>query len=343
MENEKETTSAEPISQTNVAIIAVVMLAIGFGAGYVLFSGETEEGATDNTPVTGEEFVFDEERVNGITATFQDYFYVYSEGQPVELVYDSYYEDTNHVNLLYILNGQPFEIAVSKDYQYLYPSIMKYDDFQQQVTSAKAQMEAAPPVAEPAELQKTETPEVLLFVMSFCAYGNVAEDAMGPVVDVLGDNMEFEPIYIVSGGAGSWSALHGEQELNQNVREKIIYNLYGLETWMDYVETVNGLCDYTNADACWKAPAEEMNINTTEVEELFNNQTYFDELLLREMMFTSQYGVSGSPTLIVNGITMNVARTPESYKSTICDAYIEAPEDCNATLSEEAQGPDGSC
>ena len=124
---------------------------------------------------------------------------------------------------------------------------------------------------------------------------------------------------------------------------QIIYNLYGPDVWMDYVYDVNQKCDHTNADTCWKAPAEAMGINTTMVEELFNNQTYVDELLTKDASYTNMYGVTGSPTLVINGMKMSVARTPESYKQAVCDADLTPHENCTAELSEESAAPEGSC
>ncbi|NYZ77185.1 hypothetical protein H0O02_02625, partial [Candidatus Micrarchaeota archaeon] len=301
---------------------------------------------TNGTITTGTEsgFVFDQTKINDITSTFRDYFYVYSGGEAVDFTYSSYQEGSGHVNLFYMLDGQPFNISMSKDYKYLYPNIIDYTAFKAQVATAKTEMAAAQE-EQSQELQKTETPEVLLFVMSFCPYGNVAEDAMAPVITALGSSsMEFEPIYIVSGdGSGNWDSLHGSQELNQDVREKIVYNLYGLDKWNEYVAKVNERCTYSNADECWKAPAEEVGINTTDVELHFNNSTEVNELLVREATLSAQYGVSGSPTLIINGKTMSIARTSESYKDAICSAYTAAPGNCNVTLSEAQAAASGSC
>ncbi len=339
----KKETSPDSMSQTTVAIIAVVTLVIGFGAGYVLFSGQTTETTEGGTTAESNKFVYDESKINGITNLFSDYFYVYSQGQPVEFTYDSYYETDNYVNLVYVFNGQAFDVYISKDYKYLYPSVLEYNEFKAEVDAAKAQMGEAPETAEPEELEQTDTPEVLLFVMSFCPYGNVAEDAMGPVVNAIGDSMYFEPVYIVSGGPGAWSSLHGQVELNQDVREKIIYNLYGPEAWMEYVLLVNAQCDYTNADECWTGPAEAMGINVSEVEALFGNSSYVDELLTKDATLGGMYGVRGSPTLIINGMTMSVARTPDAYKTAVCSADLTPDENCSAELSAESAAPTGSC
>jgi len=340
MAKEEKKPGVEPMSQTTMAIIAVAVLVIGFGAGYYLAPKET---AGETVTGTGPTFTLDMAKVNDIASLFEDYFYVASEGsQSSNVVYSSYREYSEYVEIVYLIDGSEFPIYISKDYRVLYPSVLDVEEFKQQVDEAKASM--AEQVQEPAELQKTETPEVLLFVMSFCPYGNVAEDAMAPVVDVLGETVYFEPIYIVSRMSdGSWASLHGQVELNQDIREKIIYELYGADVWMDYVYEVNAQCDYVNADECWKAPAEALGINTTAVEEYFNNQTKVDGLLAKEAALTAAYGVSGSPTLIINGKTQSVARTPESYKGAICSAYLSAPEGCGDTLSDTQTAASGSC
>ncbi len=346
MGEEEKTPSTEPMNQTTIAVIAVVILAIGFGAGYYISLSETAE-ETDTPPATtGSETTFElnMEKVNNIGSVFEDYFHVASGGtQESSLQYSTYNEYPAYVELIYLTDDQEFPVYISKDYATLYPQVIDLEEFKQQIEDAQTSM-AEPPPEEPVEMEKTETPEVLLFVMSFCPYGNVAEDAMAPVVDTLGESMYFEPVYIVSqAGDGSWGSLHGQVELNQDIREKIIYNLYGADVWMDYVYEVNQQCDYRNADECWTGPAEALGINVTEVELYFNNETKVEELLTKDAMLTAAYGVMGSPTLIINGITHSVARTPESYKGAICGAYLSPPENCNETLSEEGGSSSGSC
>ena len=51
-----------------------------------------------------------------------------------------------------------------------------------------------------------------------------------------------------------------------------------------------------------------------------------------------QYGVRGSPTLVINGATSGAGRDPASYLAGICEAFNEAPEACNTELSTESYG-----
>lgn len=57
---------------------------------------------------------------------------------------------------------------------------------------------ASPQVSEPEpqEFMKTEKPTLHLFVMTFCPYGQVAEEFVKPVVELLGEKITFEPHFI---------------------------------------------------------------------------------------------------------------------------------------------------
>jgi len=44
--------------------------------------------------------------------------------------------------------------------------------------------------------EKKDRPEFQFYVMSFCPYGNMAEDIIKPVYDLLGDKVDFKPQYI---------------------------------------------------------------------------------------------------------------------------------------------------
>ena len=108
------------------------------------------------------------------------------------------------------------------------------------------------------EIPKTQKPKVDLYVMSFCPYGNEAEDTIKPVYDLLKDKIDFAIHYIVTKGTsqeicedyinagyfpdvetckekylnqrcveenGEWlCSLHGEPESTQNIRKICVLN-----------------------------------------------------------------------------------------------------------------------
>ena len=50
-----------------------------------------------------------------------------------------------------------------------------------------------------------------------------------------------------------------------------------------------------------------------------------------------QYGVQGSPTIVVNDAVVDVSpRSPEKFKETICQSFNSPPEECSQTLSSDS-------
>lgn len=49
--------------------------------------------------------------------------------------------------------------------------------------------------------------------------------------------------------------------------------------------------------------------------------------------------MQGSPTLILNGVEVSSARTPEAVKQLICSGFVSPPAECSQTLSAAAVGP----
>ncbi|RLG17777.1 hypothetical protein DRN62_00070 [Nanoarchaeota archaeon] len=84
-----------------------------------------------------------------------------------------------------------------------------------------------------------DVPDVKLFVMSFCPYGNMAERAMYPVVKLLGSKANIEVHYIVSVSGDQVRALHGEKEVQENMREACIQKYMPDKFWDFLIRYLN--------------------------------------------------------------------------------------------------------
>ncbi|MEM4590121.1 MAG: hypothetical protein QXK21_02545 [Candidatus Micrarchaeia archaeon] len=203
------------------------------------------------------------------------------------------------------------------------------------------------------EIPKSEKPNVKLFVMSYCPYGQQAENAMWPVIDLLGDKIEFELHYVIypaqyySGQEDvyclnkTYCSMHGVQELNEDIRQMCIKEKYDYNTWKEYIKTVSTSCNYQNVDTCWENIAKSKGIDTELVKNCYNeNALKYAE---QEYVINQRYGVQGSPTLFINDIEYSGGRTAEAYKQTICSAFETQPNSCSTTLSSETGSVSGSC
>jgi len=163
--------------------------------------------------------------------------------------------------------------------------------------------------------QKLSVPKVELFVMSYCPYGLQMERAIIPVKELLGDKANIT-IRFVS------YILHGDKEQQENNRQICIRELYPAKFWTYlrcFVETGN----YTSC-------LGTVGISQSGLESCMNNINVYEA---EDTQGNTDYGVSGSPTLVINGKTFSVTRSPEQVKQAICSAFATPPNECNTILT----------
>lgn len=238
------------------------------------------------------------------------------------------------------IGGQTFDSYVTADGKLLFPSAV--DLTVQPVQPQKPQ--------KPQEMTKSDKPEVELFVMSFCPFGIQAENAMKPVVDLLGEKIDIKVRFItqVQGdNLDSIRSLHGPNEAMEDVRQACIQKHFGTEIFWKYLMHVNEKCypvyrDSAALDKCWREAASTAGIDAEIVETCVNEEGV--GLMKEDEQAGNRYGVRGSPTLIINGQRYSGARSSEAFKQAICSAFVEAPEVCDEqTLSTTEAVASGGC
>lgn len=201
-------------------------------------------------------------------------------------------------------------------------------------------------------IPKQDVPYAQLFVMSFCSFGNQAEEIMMNVVDLLGDKAEIELHYVIYSnymGGGSevcldeesqYCSMHGIQELNQGIRELCVQK-YQKEKFWDFVRNINTACNYQDVDSCWEAVAQGVGIDVEKIKKCEKEEGLaFAE---NELQLNKKYGITGSPQLIINDMEYTGSRTAEAYKTAICDGFNNPPEECSQTLTGGANASQGGC
>jgi glutaredoxin len=205
------------------------------------------------------------------------------------------------------------------------------------------------PKTAPAPI-KSARPAVDLYVMSFCPYGTQAETSMQPVFELLNGKADFRVRYIatISGTtADSVDSLHGPSEAAEDLRQICINKNYPAKFW-PYLTAFNTACypSWQNATAlaaCRKDTLASLGIDSTKIETCASGSEGM-VVLQADGTETNKNGVSGSPTLIINGVTYSGARTPEAYKQAICNSFDTVPAECSTVLSSaSASASSGGC
>lgn len=196
-------------------------------------------------------------------------------------------------------------------------------------------------------------PEIDFYVMSYCPYGNIAEEAIEPVFQLLGDKAEFNPHYVVysnyRGGGPDfcidenslYCSMHGVQEMNQDIRELCVNKHLGIKDYFRFVLAMNQQCTSQNADTCWEGVAKQLGLDIDKIKKCQEEEAL--QIAAEELALNQQLGVSGSPTIFVNGKSYNGQRTPAGYLQALCNEFTVKPAACSQQLASETQTASGSC
>jgi len=240
------------------------------------------------------------------------------------------------------VQGREIVSYMTEDVSTFFPSAL---DMNPEVAGAETEQQ-------PQEIPATDNPKAQLFVMSYCPYGNQAENLIKPVVDLLGDKIELEPHYIFyenyNGGGpdfcldeeSKYCSMHGVNEANQNIRELCVYQDQKDKFW-DYLMETNQKCTVDNIETCWEDTAQNTGVNTAQVKDCFQNKKL--ALAEQEQKLTKDLEISGSPALVINDVKYTGSRSSEAYKQAICSAFNEEPQACGQSLESDSQAVEGSC
>jgi hypothetical protein len=222
------------------------------------------------------------------------------------------------------IEDQEFTVYVTKNGKIFFPE--EGIDLEKKIEQTQTQSE---------EIPKKERPDVKLFVMSYCDYGLQMEKALLPVWQLLKDKADIG-IYFVD------YLMHGKKEMEENLRQYCIQK-EDKEKYLAYLEC---FVKSGNSENCLKeAGINQDKLNSCQqvtdkefkISENFTETGYPPFNIHKDL--NDKYIVQGSPTLVINDKVINVQRSPEKVKETICKAFSNPPSECQQKLSEEQTSP----
>jgi len=196
----------------------------------------------------------------------------------------------------------------------------------------------------PTEVPKSDKPVVELFVMSMCPYGTQAEKGILEVLGLLKDKIDFKLRFVSY-------AMHGKPEMDENtvqycVQKEQPEKLYeylicyldkdGTENWNACLDTVG--ISKAKIMSCVRSTDSEFRITEGYNDKSTWNNGQFPQYNVDKEL-NVQYGVQGSPSLIINGVKSNAGRSAASYLAGICAAFNNPPEECNEVVTTDTPAP----
>ena len=220
---------------------------------------------------------------------------------------------------------------------------------------------------EPQALPKADKPKLELFVMSYCPYGNQAEELLMPVIDLLGDKIDAQLHYIIYDNYATgypdycldkdmtYCSMHGVAEVEQDIRELCVQKYQPEKLWSFVIE-INNQTTPENVEQKWENIANSIGIDAAQIKTCEQNEAV--ALLQNEVNLTNkpypvqdpqshqgqeEERINGSPTMVINGMIYDGSRGSNDYKDAICSAFNNPPAECDQDLAEDNTASSGSC
>jgi len=249
-------------------------------------------------------------------------------GGGVELV--SSEEDGSLYKVMVSYQGDEIPVYVTKDGEY----------FVQGVVPITASESTPNNSTQTTEVPKSDKPKVELFIWGYCPYGVQAQGPLAEVAKLLGEYADFEAVLYYDG--------HGAYETQQNKIQACIQEIDPDKYWnyaAGFVTDIYPKCGSSRDIDCDKTESiklmKSLGISSTNVMDCLDSQGA--DLIAEHAKRASEYGVTGSPTLVINGVKVNTARTAEAFKTAVCGAFNTAPQECSQTLDSSADTASGNC
>jgi glutaredoxin len=170
--------------------------------------------------------------------------------------------------------------------------------------------------------------KVDVFVMSQCPFGVKALDAMKEVLDAFKGEITFEVHFIASEEGDGFKALHGQPEVDENIRELCAITHYGADfKYMDYIWCRNG--DIRSAE--WVPCAEKAGMDVAKMKACAEGDEG-KELLRKDIKIGAALGFSASPTWLANNKHKFSGVDPKTIQTNICQHNPDL-KGCKAELS----------
>ena len=216
-------------------------------------------------------------------------------------------EDGGLYEVIVLFQGQEVPLYLTSDGKNLVQGVTPLSALSEQTTQ------------EPAEIPKSDNPVIELFIMTHCPYGTQAEKGFIPVIKALGaGKIRFVHYF-----------MHNPEETETPI-QVCIREEQG-DKFLDYLE-----CFLEDGDS--NRCLVEVGIDEDALQDCIDDGKA-DEYYAEDSALSEEYGVRGSPTLVIDGQIVSSSRSPDAFLQTVCSAFNTAPEGCSSSLSTETPSP----
>jgi len=163
----------------------------------------------------------------------------------------------------------------------------------------------------------TGAPILQVFVMTYCPYGTQIEKGLLPAYELLKEKANFKVRFV------SYT-MHGDKEVQETNRQLCIR-----EETDKFWSYLSCFLEAGDSAGC----LSRVGLDAAKINDCMQNRAagYYDV----DKQLNTQYGVQGSPTVVLDDEVAQMSRSPESIKQAVCAAFSTQPSECSQALSSE--------
>jgi len=168
------------------------------------------------------------------------------------------------------------------------------------------------------------------FIMSYCPFGvRFVDTVLKDMTTALGTYLDWKPYSILSVGPdGKLQSMHGQQEVDEDLRQICIRDKQGLGKWHEYMNCFSAEIfakAKTPQAKDWKFCAAKAGLNAADIQSCVANEG--PRLAMNDVNMSQKYGANGSPTAVYNCNKNIVGAMPfADIKPHVCRLMPEGSE-----------------
>ena len=155
-------------------------------------------------------------------------------------------------------------------------------------------------------------------IMSKCPFGVKVMQAISPVLEKMGDNVDFKVNYIGREKDGSPTSMHGEPEIKGDTLQLCAAEHGTFEQWLNFVKCQNE--DWHKIPEGWEKCADSAKIDKAQMKKCFEGDEG-KKLLLASFGKSKEKKATGSPTIFLNGEPYRGGRSEASFGRALCAKF----------------------
>jgi len=217
-----------------------------------------------------------------------------------------------------------FDSYATKNGKFLFPQVFDMTKINQAAVNSNSQTQTQ-------DIVKTSNPVLEAYVVSRCPYGLQMQRAMADAVQSVPELAQYlKARYIGSASENKITAMHGEAEATENLRQICIREEQPNKYW-NYVA-----CQMKNSgtETSCESPT---GIDSPKLSACMLDPLRGVAYAKIDFDLNTKYNISGSPTLILNGTQISETqfggRSSDAIKSIVCAGFDSKPSFCSQKLN----------